>query len=84
METTIKKNFPITGLSCASCAISAERMLKAQAGVLNASVNYANSTASVEYLPGKATIDAFQSAIQAIGYDLLIEDDGQVQQEKET
>ena len=76
METTVKKNFPVTGLSCASCAISVESMLKAQKGVLDASVNYANSSAQVEYAPETASLDDFKSAIQSIGYDLLIEDEG--------
>lgn len=76
METTVKKNFPVTGLSCASCAISVESMLKAQKGVLEASVNYANSSAQVEYAPETASLDDFKSAIQSIGYDLLIEDEG--------
>jgi len=81
MENTIKKNFPVTGLSCASCAISVESMLKAQAGVLDASVNYANSTAWVEYSPKTASLADFKTAIQSIGYDLLIEDEGHDHQE---
>lgn len=82
METTIKKNFPVTGLSCASCAISVESMLKAQHGVIDAAVNFANSSAWVEYFPGKASLDNFKSAIQSIGYDLLIEEESNNQQEE--
>ena len=82
METSIKKNFPVTGLSCASCAISVESMLKAQKGVLDASVNYANSSAWVEYTPGTASVSDFKSAIQSIGYDLLIEEEGHDHQEE--
>lgn len=75
METSVKKNFPVTGLSCASCAISVENMLKAQDGVIDATVNFANSNAWVEYLPGTASLNNFKSVIQSIGYDLLIEDE---------
>jgi Cu2+-exporting ATPase len=82
METSVKKNFPVTGLTCASCAISVESMLKAQKGVINAAVNYANSSAWVEYLPGAASLVNFKSAIQSIGYDLLIEDEGHDHQEE--
>lgn len=82
METSVKKNFPVTGLSCASCAISVESMLKAQAGVLNASVNYANSSAWVEFIPEKASVSDFKAAIQSIGYDLLIEEEGHDHQEE--
>jgi Cu2+-exporting ATPase len=71
---TIKKNFPVTGLSCASCAASVESMLKAQHGVIKAGVNFANSTASVEYIPGIAHVEDFKKAIQSVGYDLIIDE----------
>ena len=57
-------------------------MLKAQVGVLNASVNYANSSVCVEYAPEEASISDFKAAVQSIGYDLLIEDGGHNQQEE--
>jgi len=82
METLVKKNFPVTGLTCASCAISVESMLKAQEGVIDAAVNFANSSAWVEYQPEKASVNDFKSAIQSIGYDLLIEDEGHNHQEE--
>lgn len=82
METKVKRNFPVTGLSCASCAMSVESMLKAQKGVLDAAVNYANSSAWVEFVPEAASLNDFKSAIQSIGYDLLIEDEGHHHQEE--
>ena len=82
MEKTVKKSFPVTGLSCASCAISVESMLKAQKGVLSAAVNYANSSAWVEYEPATVHIADLKSVIQSIGYDLLIEDEGQDHQQE--
>ena len=82
METSVKKIFPVTGLSCASCAISVESMLKAQEGVIDAAVNYANSSAWVEYFPEKSSLADFKSAIQSIGYDLLIEEESKNQQEE--
>ena len=82
MEKTVKKNFPVTGLSCASCAISLERMLKSQNGVLSAAVNYANSSAWVEFVPETVHPTDLKSVIQSIGYDLLIEDEGHDHQEE--
>jgi Cu2+-exporting ATPase len=82
MEITVKKSFPVTGLSCASCALSVESMLKAQKGVVNASVNFANSTALVELAKDTANIADIKSAIQSIGYDILIEEEGLDQQEE--
>jgi P-type Cu2+ transporter len=82
MEATIKKTFPVTGLSCASCAMSVESMLKSQKGVVDATVNFANSSAWVEYQPNSANISEFKTAIQSIGYDLLIEEAGQSKQDE--
>ncbi len=82
MEATIKKTFPVTGLSCASCAMSVESMLKSQNGVVDATVNFANSSAYVEYKPGLANVNNFKTAIQSIGYDLLIEEAAQSKQEE--
>jgi Cu2+-exporting ATPase len=42
--------------------------------VVNAGVNFANSNASVEYIPGVADVKHFKQSIQEIGYDLMIED----------
>jgi len=82
METIVKKNYPVTGLSCASCAISVESMLQTQKGVISASVNYANSSAQIEYIPRTADLNSLKTAIQSIGYDLLIEDEGFDHQEE--
>jgi P-type Cu2+ transporter len=82
MESLIKKDFPITGMSCAGCAMSVENMLKAQKGVESVSVNFANSTAWIEYHPDLADIHGYKTAIQSIGYDLLIEEDAPVRQEE--
>jgi len=74
VPTTIK-TFPVTGLSCASCALSVESMLGAQRGVTQAAVNFAASSALVTYVPGAASTSDFKAAIQAIGYDLLVDED---------
>lgn len=73
-EQIIKKTFPITGLSCASCAVSAESMLGATPGVLHVGVNFANSSATVEYEPAVVTPDNMKAALQSIGYDLVTDD----------
>ena len=73
-KETIKKNFPVTGLSCASCAINVENKLKTEPGVISASVNYANSNASVEYMPEIASVQHFKTSIQSIGYDINIDE----------
>src|SRR5690606_31473751 len=49
--TTVKNSFPVLGMSCASCATSAENIVSKQPGVVNASVNYGTEKLTVEYLP---------------------------------
>lgn len=72
-EQVIKKTLPVTGMSCASCAVSVESSLKTHAGVVDAGVNYANQTAWVEFDENEVSLPELQKAIQAIGYDLIVE-----------
>jgi Cu2+-exporting ATPase len=71
---TVKKSFPVTGMSCASCASSIETTLKGEPGVVKAAVNYANGEASVEFMPTLADVHHFKQSIQASGYDLVIDE----------
>lgn len=68
------RTYPVSGMSCATCALSVEKTLRKQPGVINASVNYANGSAVVELSPEEANITSLQSAVRSIGYDLIIED----------
>src|SRR5690606_25170268 len=72
--TTVKKSFPVLQMTCASCAVSVESMLKSQAGVVNASVNYANAKVLVEFIPSLVKVESLKKAVQSVGYDILIED----------
>ncbi|MEO8111703.1 MAG: heavy metal translocating P-type ATPase [Ginsengibacter sp.] len=71
---TIKKTFPILNMSCASCAISSQTILENIPGVVNVSVNYANASALLEYVPTLTNPDEFKKALQSIGYDLAIDE----------
>lgn len=75
---SIKKTIPVLQMTCASCAVSVESMIKAQDGVLSASVNYAAASVAVEYLPGIIHVEDMKRVVQSIGYDLLIEDEGKI------
>lgn len=66
--------FPVTGMSCASCAMSIESILKTQPGVKNVSVNYAGSSVWIDFQPEVTSVEKLQKAVQSIGYDLLIPD----------
>jgi P-type Cu2+ transporter len=77
---TIKRTFPVTGMTCASCAISAESIISSQPGVINAAVNFANASVQTEYNPAIINPEDLQKAVQSIGYDLVIEDTKEAQQ----
>lgn len=72
--TTVKKSFPVLQMTCASCAVSVESIIKSQAGVVDVSVNYANAKISVEFIPSLVKVESFRKAVQSIGYDLLIDE----------
>lgn len=64
--------FPVTGMTCANCAMNIERALKKKVrGVVNASVNFATERAIVEYIPGLAGIDEMIGAIEGAGYGAI-------------
>jgi P-type Cu2+ transporter len=73
---TVKKTIPVLQMSCASCAISAESIIRAQRGVVNAAVNYASASVKVEYLPNMIQVADMKKVVEDIGYDLLVEPDG--------
>lgn len=80
---TVKNSFPVLGMTCASCASSAESIVTYEAGVVNASVNFATGNLTVEYLPNITDASKLQKAVQAVGYDLLIVDEGKQQESLE-
>lgn len=69
----VKTSFPVLEMTCAACAVSVESMLKSSTGVKDASVNYANQTALVEFNPEETDAGQLQEVVRSIGYDLIIE-----------
>ncbi len=82
--TTVKHTFPVLGMSCASCASSAESIVGYEPGVVDASVNFGTGNLTVEYLPETTNPASLQKALQGVGYDLLLEDEGRRQETLET
>ncbi len=78
--STVKKSFPVLGMTCASCANSAETIVKYQAGVVNAAVNFATGNLTVEFLPNMTDVFQLQKAVQEAGYDLLITEESEQQE----
>ena len=73
----VKKTFRVEGMSCASCATSAQNILSKVDGVKAARVNYANGNAILEFDP--LLTDALQMAehLSKTGYRLVRDEDEQ-------
>ena len=72
---TVKKTYPVLGMTCASCAASVESMLNSQPGVASAEVNYANASVLVDFDPAVITPEVLRSTVQQIGYDLVVDEE---------
>jgi len=66
--TAERVDLPVSGMSCAACARSIENQLAATAGVNRAHVNFATSTATVEFDPARAAVRNLVDAIEELGY----------------
>lgn len=71
--TETSANLPITGMTCANCAMNIERVLKKKVpGVADASVNFATEYASVKYDADLTDIQEIISAIEKAGYGAIM------------
>ncbi len=70
----IIKNYPVTGMHCASCAARAEKYVNTLPGVKTATVNFASTSLQVEFLPRDITPSEMKQAVQSIGFDLIIDE----------
>jgi len=66
--TAERVDLPVSGMSCAACARTIENQLAATAGVTGAHVNFATSTATVEFDPARAAVRNLVQAIEELGY----------------
>ena len=82
-QNTVTQTFPVLGMTCASCASSAESIVTHQEGVVSASVNYATGNLIVEFLSNVTNAEKIRKAVQGVGYDLLIEDESKQQESLE-
>lgn len=71
-------------MGCAACAARVEQALKTQKGVAQATVNFAAQTVLVEYDNKTCSPTLLLQAVQAAGYDLVVEDDARKAEEKAT
>lgn len=70
---TIKKDYNVLGMSCASCVAHVQSTLSKQKGVKAANVNLATQIAHIEYEEGETTPLKLKQAVDGIGFELVIE-----------
>ncbi len=82
-QGNIKESFPVIGMTCASCAISVEKELQKVPGVISASVNFATQMAVTNFDAGQTSPEKLQTALQGIGFDLVISTDAPMKLQEE-
>ena len=73
-----KKQIPVVGMSCSSCSAHVEKKLQSLKGIKTASVSLPMRSASVEYDPEIITPEDMRKEIQALGYDLILDEEKSV------
>ena len=66
-----KATLDISGMHCASCAMSVEGALKKVEGVSKAAVNFATEKAYVEYDPSALSVHDLERAVKDAGYSVI-------------
>lgn len=70
---------PITGMTCANCAATIERvLLKKTPGILEAKVNLANERATISYIAEKTDRSHIIAAIKRAGYGVIEAPDSEI------
>ena len=70
-------DLPVVGMSCANCAATVEKTLREKVpGVVSVAVNFGTETATVEYDPETASIEAMAEAVKRAGYELVVPAEG--------
>ena len=74
-------SLPVLGMTCAGCASSVQNILQGQQGIASAEVNYATQNVKVVYSPDAIQPQQFKSALQAVGYDIILDTETGKQQQ---
>ena len=68
-------NFDVQGMTCSACANRIEKRLNRMDGVSRATVNFALETVAVDYNQSAVDTQEMMSAVQKMGFELLLEQD---------
>lgn len=75
----MKQTFAVLGMMCAGCAASVEKQLRATSGVREVGVNLSARTALIDYDESVIDASGLQSSLAKVGYDLVVEQDRNVE-----
>lgn len=64
--------FPVAGMMCAVCAATVQKTIAGCPGVKNASVNFATSSASVDWDSSVTDPEAIAEAVKKAGYEMIV------------
>ncbi len=78
----VKKTIAVLGMRCAGCSASVEDTLNHLEGVASASVNLASRSALIEFDEKIVSPEKMKAVLAEIGFDMVIEDDRDVQAEE--
>ncbi len=76
----MKKTVAVLGMMCAGCSARVEQKLNQMEGVSKASVNLSTRTVLLDYDPALTSLPQMKEALGQIGYDMVIEEDRNVEQ----
>lgn len=86
----IEKNYPVTDMTCASCAARVQKTVSKLDGVVAADVNIATEKLTIQYDESKLNFHQLKTAVENAGYGLIeareIENEGSrdLEQERHT
>jgi P-type Cu+ transporter len=69
-QKTRQETLPITGMTCANCALTIERNVRKLPGIETANVNLANERLNVVYDPAAVSHDDIVARVRRAGYDV--------------
>ncbi len=69
-----RDTFGVTGMSCTSCAANVEKIVNTHEGVVDAKVNFANSSVLIEYDTYSVGAIELKSILNKAGFTLIIEE----------
>jgi Cu+-exporting ATPase len=70
--TSSSLTLPVSGMTCANCALTIERVLDKKDGILDVSVNFASENVDVKFIPTLINKNGIIRAIENAGYGVLL------------